>query len=302
MLLKLTNVTKKYGNQRALNGISFSVKEPGIVGFLGPNAAGKSTTMKIITGYLPFDDGKVEVLGLDVTKESEKVKKSIGYLPEHNPLYVDMYVREFLEFCARLYSVQKPMNKVKEMIAKVGLEKEQNKKIRMLSKGYRQRVGLAHALIHDPKILILDEPTTGLDPNQVVEIRNLIKEISAEKLVLFSTHIMQEVEILCKDVIIIHQGNIVAQGPIHLIKELPSGYSLELETEENITIDFSTLKEIRKIEKISGNKVRLHIHGNEDIRKKIFEFCLKHNLTVLQLQKNDFKMEDVFRELTKNKS
>lgn len=299
MWLQLENVTKKYGQQTALNRISFSVKEPGIVGFLGPNAAGKSTTMKIITGYLPFDEGTVKVKGMDVTKHTREVKQIIGYLPEHNPLYVDMYVKEFLEFSARLYGVVRPMQKIREMIERVGLEKEQRKKIRMLSKGYRQRVGLAHAMIHDPQILILDEPTTGLDPNQVVEIRNLIKEISREKLVMFSTHIMQEVELLCKDVIIIHQGNIVAQGPMQTIKNHTSGYILELETENDIEDDFKTWKEIGKAEFLNKRKVRLHVNGREDIRKKIFEWCIKQNITVLSLQKIDFKMEDVFRELTR---
>lgn len=298
MWLQLDNVTKKYGQQTALNRICFSVKEPGIVGFLGPNAAGKSTTMKIITGYLPFDEGTVKVKGMDVTKHTREVKQIIGYLPEHNPLYVDMYVKEFLEFCARLYGINRPMRKVAEMIDRVGLEKEQRKKIRMLSKGYRQRVGLAHAMIHDPRILILDEPTTGLDPNQVVEIRNLIKEISKEKLVMFSTHIMQEVELLCKDVIIIHQGNIVAQGPMNIIKERTSGHVLELETENEIEADFSDWKEISKVEFLNKRKVRLHVHGQEDIRKKIFEWCIKNNITVLSLHKTDLKMEDVFRELT----
>jgi ABC-2 type transport system ATP-binding protein len=298
MWLELVNVTKKYGQQTALNRICFSVKEPGIVGFLGPNAAGKSTTMKIITGYLPFDEGTVKVKGMDVTKHTREVKQIIGYLPEHNPLYVDMYVKEFLEFCARLYGIRRPMQKVAEMINRVGLEKEQRKKIRMLSKGYRQRVGLAHAMIHDPQILILDEPTTGLDPNQVVEIRNLIKEISKEKLVMFSTHIMQEVELLCKDVIIIHQGNIVAQGPMNIIKERTSGHALELETENEIEADFSNWNEIAKVEFLNKRKVRLHVQSQEDIRKKIFEWCIKNNITVLSLQKTDLKMEDVFRELT----
>jgi ABC-2 type transport system ATP-binding protein len=298
MWLQLDNVTKKYGQQTALNRICFSVKEPGIVGFLGPNAAGKSTTMKIITGYLPFDEGTVKVKGMDVTKHTREVKQIIGYLPEHNPLYVDMYVKEFLEFCARLYGLSQPMRKVREMIERVGLEKEQQKKIRMLSKGYRQRVGLAHAMIHDPQILILDEPTTGLDPNQVVEIRNLIKEISKEKLVMFSTHIMQEVELLCKDVIIIHQGNIVAQGPMNLIKERTSGHVLELETENEIETDFSDWNEISKAEFLNKRKVRLYVQSQEDIRKKIFEWCIKNNITVLSLQKTDLKMEDVFRELT----
>jgi len=210
MSIKIQNVTKLYGEQRALDNISFEIKTGEIVGFLGPNGAGKSTMMKIITGFIPPSDGEVFVNGLDVVEEPEKVKQIIGYLPEHNPLYLDMYVREYLEFVAGIYKVKDKKQKVKTIIEQTGLGVEQHKKLGALSKGYRQRVGLAHSLIHDPEVLILDEPTSGLDPNQIVEIRNLISEVGKSKTVMLSTHIMQEVEAICDRVIIINKGKIVA--------------------------------------------------------------------------------------------
>lgn len=300
MWLDIKGVTKTYGSQKALNNVSFSVSSPGILGFLGPNGAGKSTMMKIITGFLPYDSGRVEVLGMDVSVNPTQVKRRIGYLPEHNPLYPDMYVKEFLDFCVRLYQIKNPLKKVRDIIGRVGLEKEMHKKIRALSKGYKQRVGLAQAIIHNPEIIILDEPTSGLDPNQVVEIRNLIKEISKEKLVMLSTHIMQEVEILCTSVIIIHQGNIVAEGTPEWLREHLSGHWLELETEEEITLDFSSFPEITYMEKPEKNKILFQVHSSIDIRKKIFDYCIRHRLTVLSLQKKERKMEEVFRLLTKN--
>jgi ABC-2 type transport system ATP-binding protein len=216
MSITVQNLTKTYGTQRAIDSLNFTIKKGEIVGFLGPNGAGKSTTMKIITGFLSATEGTAEVEGLSVTEQPIEVKKRIGYLPEHNPLYVDMYVREFLTFMGSLYGIErkKLKNRVAEIIELVGLSSEQHKKIRQLSKGYRQRVGLAHALIHNPEVLILDEPTTGLDPNQLVEIRNLIKSIGKEKTVILSTHIMQEVEALCERVIIINKGCIVADRKV----------------------------------------------------------------------------------------
>ncbi|MFT7272690.1 MAG: ABC-2 type transport system ATP-binding protein, partial [Spirosomataceae bacterium] len=215
------NLTKIYGTQRAIDSLNFTIKKGEIVGFLGPNGAGKSTTMKIITGFLSATEGSAEVEGLSVTEQPIEVKKRIGYLPEHNPLYVDMYVREFLNFMGSLYGIESKQlkNRVAEIIELVGLSVEQHKKIGQLSKGYRQRVGLAHALIHNPEVLILDEPTTGLDPNQLVEIRNLIKSIGKEKTVILSTHIMQEVEALCERVIIINKGCIVADRKVADILE-----------------------------------------------------------------------------------
>lgn len=222
MSITVQNLTKIYGTQRAIDSLNFTIKKGEIVGFLGPNGAGKSTTMKIITGFLSATEGSAEVAGLNVTEQPIEIKRKIGYLPEHNPLYVDMYVREFLHFMGSLYGInsKKLKSRVTEIIKLVGLSLEQHKKIGQLSKGYRQRVGLAHALIHNPEVLILDEPTTGLDPNQLVEIRNLIKEIGREKTVILSTHIMQEVEALCERVIIINRGKIVADRRVaDILKE-----------------------------------------------------------------------------------
>lgn len=222
MSITVQNLTKIYGTQRAIDSLNFTIKKGEIVGFLGPNGAGKSTTMKIITGFLSATEGSAEVAGLNVTEQPIEIKRKIGYLPEHNPLYVDMYVREFLHFMGSLYRInsKKLKSRVAEIIELVGLSLEQHKKIGQLSKGYRQRVGLAHALIHNPEVLILDEPTTGLDPNQLVEIRNLIKEIGREKTVILSTHIMQEVEALCERVIIINRGKIVADRTVaDILKE-----------------------------------------------------------------------------------
>lgn len=214
MSIEVNKITKLYGEQKALNEVSFSIKSGEIVGFLGPNGAGKSTLMKIISCYLPPSIGTIKVCGLDVMEQSMEVRKKVGYLPEHNPLYLDMYVKEYLEFVGRFYNVKKLNDRVKEMVEITGLTIEQNKKIGQLSKGYRQRVGLAQAIIHDPQVLILDEPTTGLDPNQLVEIRNLIKELGKNKTVMLSTHIMQEVQAICERAIIINHGRIVADDSI----------------------------------------------------------------------------------------
>ena len=214
MSIEVNKITKLYGEQKALNEVSFSIKSGEIVGFLGPNGAGKSTLMKIISCYLPPSIGTIKVCGLDVMEQSMEVRKKVGYLPEHNPLYLDMYVKEYLEFVGRFYDVKKLNDRVKEMVEITGLTIEQNKKIGQLSKGYRQRVGLAQAIIHDPQVLILDEPTTGLDPNQLVEIRNLIKELGKNKTVMLSTHIMQEVQAICERAIIINHGRIVADDSI----------------------------------------------------------------------------------------
>jgi ABC-2 type transport system ATP-binding protein len=226
MSIKIQNLSKTYGTQRAVDDISFEVNKGEIVGFLGPNGAGKSTTMKILTGYIPATSGLAEVNGLDVKSNPMEIKRSIGYLPEHNPLYLDMYVREFLEFVGSLYGIKGSSlkNRVEEVINLVGLDREKHKKIGELSKGYRQRVGIAQAFIHDPEVLILDEPTTGLDPNQLVEIRHLIKQIGQNKTVVFSTHIMQEVEAICDRVIIINRGKIVADGKL---AELQNGKNIE---------------------------------------------------------------------------
>ena len=300
MSIEVKNLFKFYGEQAAVNDISFSINKGEIVGFLGPNGAGKSTTMKILTGYMPATSGEVKICGEEVDIDSKETKKKIGYLPENNPLYLDMYVREYLEFVGKIYKVPNLKQRIDEMIQQVGLEVEQNKKIGMLSKGYRQRVGLAQAIIHDPEVLILDEPTTGLDPNQLVEIRELIKNIGKSKTVMLSTHIMQEVEAICDRVIIIKSGKIVADNS-----------ASELQYEENKQVvyvefegDFNKnhLKKetgISNVENVGENAWLIESSANLDLRKVIAQFAQKHNLLVLTLRKEEKTLEEVFKELTK---
>jgi len=303
MSIVVHGVSKLYGKQKALDNISFEVKTGEIVGFLGPNGAGKSTMMKIITGFIPASSGIVTVNGIQVEGENPEVKKQIGYLPENNPLYPEMYVREYLGFVASIYRTGASVKKqIESIIELTGLAPEQNKKIGSLSKGYRQRVGLAQALIHNPAFLILDEATTGLDPNQIVEIRNLIKEAGKEKTVLLSTHIMQEVEAICDRVIIIDKGIIVADEEKHNI------YSRIKQPRQIIQVEFDketeelTLSEITNVKTVK--KVRDHIwlieaEGEEDIRPLVFNYAVKNNLTVLSLNKQESTLEEVFRQLTK---
>lgn len=301
MSIKVNNITKIYGTQRALDDVSFDVNEGEITGFLGPNGAGKSTMMKIITCYIPPTEGSVNVCGYDINENSLEVRQNVGYLPEHNPLYLDMFVKEYLEFIGRLHQLKNIKERVKEMIELTGLQVEQNKKIGALSKGYRQRVGIAQALIHDPKVLILDEPTTGLDPNQLAEIRNLIKKIGKQKTVMLSTHIMQEVEAICDKVIIINKGKIVANAPASKIHNL-TGNRVQLIVEFDKAINKSQLLKINGIaqaENSSGNTWILESVAGKDVRNDVFKFAVDNQLTVLTLQKNEQKLEDVFKELTK---
>lgn len=301
MSIKVNNITKIYGTQRALDDVSFDVNEGEITGFLGPNGAGKSTMMKIITCYIPPTEGSVNVCGYDINENSLEVRQNVGYLPEHNPLYLDMFVKEYLEFIGRLHQLKNIKERVKEMIDLTGLQVEQNKKIGALSKGYRQRVGIAQALIHDPKVLILDEPTTGLDPNQLAEIRNLIKKIGKQKTVMLSTHIMQEVEAICDKVIIINKGKIVANAPASQIHNL-TGNRVQLIVEFDKAINKSQLLKINGIaqaENSSGNTWILESVAGKDVRNDVFKFAVDNELTVLTLQKNEQKLEDVFKELTK---
>lgn len=297
MSIVAKQVTKIYGKQKALDDVLLSIQKGEIVGFLGPNGAGKSTMMKIITGYIPPTKGIVEVNGLNIFEHTLEVKKQIGYLPEQNPLYYEMYVKEFLEFVARLYGIKNPMSKVKEMIDICGLAMEQHKKIGTLSKGYKQRVGLAQALIHNPSVLILDEPTSGLDPNQLEEIRNLIKELGKNKTVLFSTHIMQEVEAICNRVIIIHKGKIVASDDIHNIKNISNNtrivveYSIELD--EKI---FSNLP-LQKLEKMSPTKWLLE-SNHPDISQYLMNMAIQNKCNIVSLSKSEMKLEEVFKSLT----
>lgn len=300
MSIEVKNLTKLYSSQKAVNDISFTVNEGEIVGFLGPNGAGKSTTMKILSCFIPPTKGSVQVSGYDVLEMPNEVKKRIGYLPENNPLYKEMYVKEYLSFVARVYKISSPKKQIDEIIDRTGLTLERKKKIGQLSKGYRQRVGLAQAMIHDPEVLILDEPTTGLDPNQLAEIRDLIRNLGKEKTVLLSTHIMQEVEALCDRVIIIDRGQLVAND--ETIKLQSSG------TENIYTFEFSESVERKKlkavlgvdlVEEVGKNTYQIRNKENEDKRPAIFKFAVENNLILLGLQKSENKLEDVFRELTK---
>lgn len=299
MSILAKNVTKIYGKQKALDDVSFDIQKGEIVGFLGPNGAGKSTMMKIITGYIPPTSGLVEVNGLNIYEHSLEIKKQIGYLPEQNPLYYEMYVKEFLEFIARLYGLSSVQQKVKEMIHICGLEIEQHKKIKALSKGYKQRVGLAQALIHNPSVLILDEPTSGLDPNQLEEIRQLIKQLGQDKTVMLSTHIMQEVEAVCHKAIIIHRGKIVAADRIENLKHL-SGTS-------RIIVEFSApLPEkqlvhlpAQKLEKLSDTRWLIE-SDNPNLSKMLMDIAIQNKCSILQLNKSELKLEEVFKSLTQH--
>lgn len=289
-----------------MDEISFSASEGEIVGFLGPNGAGKSTTMKIATGYLPPDSGTVEVCGIDVAQRPLDVKKKVGYLPEHNPLYLDMYVREYLAFIGKLHSVKGGVlkSRINEVVEMCGLTREQNKLIGALSKGYRQRVGLAQALIHDPEVLVLDEPTTGLDPNQIIEIRNLIKNTSADKTVIFSSHIMQEVQALCDRVVVIDRGRIVADDKIEQLKsEKVEVVSLVLEFSEAPNFnELTAIEGVLSVEAISDLKYRVKATTTKDVRPLLFDFASEKSLKLLGLQQEEVTMENVFRELTNSKS
>lgn len=302
MSVEVSNVTKRYGNQLALDDVSFSVEKGQVLGFLGPNGAGKTTMMRIITGIIPASSGRVMVNGVDVLEDSLKVRERIGYLPENNPLYTDMYVKEYLRFVAKLYDVKKPGDRVDELVGLTGLNREQHKKIASLSKGFRQRVGLAQALIHDPDVLILDEPTGGLDPNQILEIRNLIASAGKEKTVMLSTHIMQEVEAICDRIIIIKSGKIVVNDT----RENITG--LAFLKKQLVTVEFDNdvmpgdLMEIPGAERVENIRDRLWLiesSSDKDIRASVFGFAVKRELTVLSLHKEEQKLESIFQELTR---
>lgn len=300
MSIVVQNVTKLYGEQKALDNVSFEVAGSEIVGFLGPNGAGKSTMMKILTCYLPPSEGQASVKGFDIATQSIDVRKNIGYLPEHNPLYLDMYVKEFLAFSASLYKVSKPEQRVKDMIDLTGLQIEQNKKIGALSKGYRQRVGLAQAMIHDPAVLIMDEPTTGLDPNQLEDIRTLIRNLGKHKTVMLSTHIMQEVEAICDKVIIINKGQIVANDDTSHLKRSGTRQVVTVEFDKETTSEkLRTIKGVNSVKEIGNKRWQLVSTHSEDVRREVFDFAVANNLGVLTLNKEEQKMEDIFKELTK---
>jgi ABC-2 type transport system ATP-binding protein len=304
MSIAIQRVTKLYGAQKALNNVSFDVKTGEIVAFLGPNGAGKSTMMKIITGFIPASSGSVFVNGIDTSTENPEIKKCIGYLPENNPLYPEMYVREYLSFVASIYKSGNSVKKqIDEIIKVTGLTPEQKKKIGSLSKGFRQRVGLAQALIHNPSVLILDEPTAGLDPNQIVEIRNLIRDAGKDKTVLLSTHIMQEVEAICDRIIIIDKGVIVADEKKSNIYSIIKRQRQIIHVEFDKSTDESGLLgivNVVKAQKINNTLWLVEAEGQEDIRPAIFTFAVNNNLKVLSLQKEESNLEEVFRHLTKD--
>ena len=303
MSIEVKNLLKVYGEQKAVNDISFKVNKGEIVGFLGPNGAGKSTTMKILTGYIEQSGGKAYVCGMNVADQPLETKKKIGYLPEANPLYYDMYVREYLAFVAEVHGIQKSKVKIENVIGLTGLSVESKKKIGQLSKGYKQRVGLAAALIHDPEVLILDEPTSGLDPNQIIEIRDVIKKQGKDKTVLFSSHILQEVEAICDRVIIINKGELVADDKLSNLRQRSSSSSNTVKVSFKESIDKSWLEQLAaagSVNKIDANNWQLATDNPELLRKQIFELSLQHNLNIVSLQSDSQSLEDVFRSLTQN--
>lgn len=302
MSIVIKNLVKVYGTQHAVDDISFTAEKGKITGFLGPNGAGKSTTMKIATCYIPPTSGTIEVCGLDVVDHSIEVRKKIGYLPEHNPLYLDMYIKEYLTFIGGLYGLKSnALNKrIEEMVELCGLTLEQHKKIGMLSKGYRQRVGLAQAILPNPEVLILDEPTTGLDPNQIIEIRKVIKSIAADKTVIFSTHIMQEVQALCDHVVIINKGKVVANNAIQDIQK-------EAVTERKLIIEFASaadasflneLPYVTSVASITSTRHQVVLSTSEDIRGAVANLCMQKGLIVVELKLEEVTMENIFRTMT----
>lgn len=310
MNISVKNLTKKYGTQRAVDNISFDVKTGEIVGFLGPNGAGKTTTMKIITCYMAPSDGDIIIGDMSIHDDAEIIKKSIGYLPENNPLYHDMYVLDYLKFAAELNNVpaEKINNRIAEMVAVCGLNVEKHKKIGELSKGYRQRVGLAQAMIHDPEILILDEPTTGLDPNQIVEIRKLIKEIGREKTVILSTHILPEVEATCDRILIINDGKIVADGSAEVLKKQAQGREtlkveiVDAESRDAVISEIQQLPTVAMVDPVQDNENGYLIDSNDgqSSKRELFKLCVSKNWVLTELTPLETKLEDIFRDLTTN--
>ena len=300
MSISVNNLSKNYGSQKAVNQISFTVNKGEIVGFLGPNGAGKSTTMKMITGYLEADAGDIEVCGIPVLEDSIDTKKKIGYLPEANPLYAEMYVREYLQFIAGVHKIKDTGSKIEEVINVVGLTPEANKKIGQLSKGYKQRVGLAAALVHDPEVLILDEPTSGLDPNQIIEIRDVIKRLGQNKTVLFSSHIMQEVEAICDRVIIINKGNIVADDKLQNLQKL-SGGNQYIIVEFKSAVDIESLKKLpgaMAVKNIQRSTFNIQCSNAEELKKELLKLSIANNLDIVSLQSETQNLESVFKSLT----
>jgi ABC-2 type transport system ATP-binding protein len=300
MSIEVKGLTKIYGEQKAVDALSFQVNKGEIVGFLGPNGAGKSTTMKIITGYLQQDEGNALVCGIDVKEQPLEVKKKIGYLPEANPLYYDMYIREYLDFVADVHEVKNKKGTIEAVIKTVGLTPESKKKIGQLSKGYKQRVGLAAALIHNPEVLILDEPTSGLDPNQIIEIREVIKQLGQNKTVLFSSHILQEIEAICDRVIIINKGKLVADDQLsNLQQHTKDIHGVLVQFKETVDIRLlENIKDILSVQSLETGYWKLQTGNPESVRKQLMELSLLHNLNIVSLQSDNQSLEDVFRNLT----
>lgn len=301
MSVSVKQLSKIYGQQRAVDDVSFEISKGEIIGFLGPNGAGKSTTMKILSCYIPQSSGHAEVCGFDTLKEPMEVRKKIGYLPESNPLYFDMYVREYLSFVAGLYNLgSKSKTRIEEMIELTGLSPESKKKIGQLSKGYKQRVGLAQAMLNDPEVLILDEPTSGLDPNQLTDIRRLIRDFGKEKTVILSTHIMQEVQALCDRVLIINKGKIVADDTTSNLQKGKENFQLKVAFKEEVDVKkLKAIKSVKSVEKISDG---LRIIATEDIREKLFKAATENGWTLLNMEQQQMNMEDVFHNITGSKN
>lgn len=303
MSIEIKNLTKVYGKQKAIDNISFSIKAGEVVGFLGPNGAGKSTTMKILSGYIPQTDGTAKVVGIDVSEEPLKVKSKIGYLPELNPLYDDMYIVEYLQFNADMYQLSDAKEKIEQIIERTGLTLERRKKIGQLSKGYRQRVGLAQALLNDPEVLILDEPTNGLDPNQMGEIRRLIANLSKDKTILLSTHIMQEVEAMCSRVIIINRGHIVADDSVENIKKEMSDGSQEIFIRFRDNVSRSSLLGLNEVKAVideGNNGYSVRTSAGVDLAAVLFQFAVNAKTVIVEQREKEQSLESVFQQLTKN--
>jgi len=301
MSIKIEGLTKVYGDQKALDDVSFSVETGRIVGFIGPNGAGKTTTMRILTGSIPPTEGSAWIEGMNVSEQSLDIRRIIGYLPENNPLYEDMFAREYLNYVAGIYKIANKKQRVDEIIEMTGLQKESNKKISALSKGYKQRIGLAQAIIHDPRVLILDEPTSGLDPNQIVEIRELINRLGKEKTVILSTHIMQEVEAICDRVLIINNGKLVADDKAEALSDKSSDVrTVIVEFDANVKpSDLKDIKAVTKAVRLGDNKYLVQSKSDKDVRPLLFQYAVKNKLTVLSMNLKNKSLEEVFQELTK---
>lgn len=300
MSVKLSNVSKSYDGKKAVDNISFEVGKGEILGFLGPNGAGKTTTMKMITCYLGQDEGEINVCGLNASKSQKEIARHVGYLPEHNPLYKDLYVKEYLHFVAGIHKVSNKTKVINSLIEKTGIDKECNKRINQLSKGYRQRVGLAQAMIHNPDVLILDEPTSGLDPNQLIDIRSLIQELGKEKTVIFSTHIMQEVQALCDRVTIINEGNLIVDESIDNLQSHLSGEKvITVRFESDLAIpDFQNHFQDVKVKKMEGSSYQISTVSSTDLNAALFDYAVSKKNRILEMKNSELSIEEIFQKLT----